>query len=451
MLRKRIEDVKQSIEQINTAKRDQLSIQESMERELADLGTKKDQMLSELSELRKKLSDTEKDLKVLSEKMIEEDQEKAAALEELEIFKRSLDKLSIDIEQLKNRLFEKRMQEVELRNYELPDSKVPQIDTSRYRAPIPKPMTKVNSEVIDEQISDEMLKTIQPGKNFKVFDAPMTSVSFARALPFAAVSGDTNTMSIIQTDNYKIHTTIQHGVSGIMATEFSPSDKLMVAASFDGSIRLYSVPDFSVVQTINENKVVVNDACFITDDKLVTCSRDMTIKLYDVNRSSSTFTFTMASTANTITMLNNENLIMTGHCDGSIRAWDFRTHNCCFEISAHKSQIVHILGIQQPDRILSLSMDKTIEVTDLRYKCRLGSIPLNISGITSEKMKMGATERTVITGGITGNLYEWDLETFKLKGQVSAHKSPSICVSVKKSQGLMASGDKDGIIRFWIK
>ena len=382
-------------------------------------------------------------------------------LKELEIQKIEFDKKTEEYSKLYHEvdksidlLMRLKQREVDLRNELTFQTSSTKVDVTCCKVQLPKSKEK-NSDLFLFNDGEEKNTTFDLNKSFKSestaqkHNGSITYLSFASTQPFFASGSEDSTVNITRTDDYRRIAHLNEAKKSIMSIDFSPSDRFLLTASFDSVCRLYSIPEFKLISTNSENRDCVNDAIFLTDEKFVTCCRDQTIKLYDISSSVPISSFTSSSTPFSICPLQGESLVVTAHHDGKVRGWDLRSQGMPFEIKIHKKQVVQVLNKPGDTKIYTLSSDKTISVSDIKTKGIIGQVNIQQSGMPSDKMQMTFFENSAIIGGTSGDLYDYDLSTFKLKSNTKAHNVPLFCVSSKHSIGLLATGDKNGNVRFW--
>ena len=369
-----------------------------------------------------------------------------------------LAKLKTDEEVMIRKLLALKRREMDIRNQDvLPkQEKLPQIDYSRYTAPLPNPAegtTFSDDEIMaDVTVKVEKIPFLQSLKqepNTQKHNGSITSLCFANTQPYLASGAEDSAVHIVRTDNFLKTTILRDSPKTIMSIHFSPSDRTMLTASYDGVIRFYRAPDFKLINTNSDNRDCVTSSVFLTEEKFITCSRDHTIKLFDMNRSTPVVSLSPPSTANSVFPLQGESLIITAHHDGMIRGYDLRAQGSPFEIRVHKKQAIQVTGRIGGSRVVSLSSDKTVAVIDIKGKTVLGSINIQQGGLPSDKMQMALVDKSAIIGSTSGDLYDYDLMSYKLRSTLKGHKIPVLCVAANESMGLLAIGDKDGIVQIW--
>ena len=380
--------------------------------------------------------------------------------------KKSLDQIVEEYASLKTneekmitQLMKLKTREMDIRNQEVPQTNVnqPKIDYSRYKAPLPNPgegASLSDDEILGGSAPAKVervpfLSSLKQEPSTQKHAGSVTALCFANTQPYLASGAEDSTVHIVRTDNFLKTTTLRDSPKTIMAINFSPSDRTMLTASFDGVVRFYRIPDFKLINTNSDNRDCVTSSVFLTDEKFITCCRDQTIKLFDISRSSPVVSLSTPSTAHCVFPLQGESLIITSHHDGKIRGYDLRAQGSPFEIRVHKKQAIQVTGRLGGTKVASLSVDKTIAVIDIRGKVVLGSINIQKAGMPSDKMQMALVDKSAIIGSTSGDLYDYDLMSYKLHSTVKGPNAPVLCVAANESMGLLSIGDKNGVVQIW--
>lgn len=373
---------------------------------------------------------------------------------------------------LEDQLFRLRTKEANIRNDQMlmerstmSENPISGVDLSKFKAPLPSQTSKkgmtlntrsdvTSNESIDnsfDTLHTNLFEKLKQNSLDKLHSGPVSCICYANTNPIIATGGQDCTVKILRSDNFRRLSSFAQATKSIMAMSFSPSDNLFLSASFDSTIRIYRLPNFTFALNFSDNRDCVNDAKFIADDEIISCSRDQTIKLYDVTKASLIKSFTSSSMP--ISLTYSQSQVVSGHYDGKLRIWDFRSPSAPVEIRAHKDIIIQCQSKTNSSNIVSLGQDKAIVVSDIRnpqdpFK---GSINISKSGIPSEHMQMSLTDDFVYVGGSDGQLYEYSMETWKYHNSRKGHEAPVFCVAAKPSLGIMASGDRVGKVLFWKK
>jgi hypothetical protein len=84
----------------------------------------------------------------------------------------------------------------------------------------------------------------------------------------------------------------------------------------------------------------------------------------------------------------------------------------------------------------------------MRAKDIVGKV-VHKSVVARERVQLAVSGDQVFIGGHQGDLFAYDLNTYKLRSQAQGAKAPIFSVAGKRGFGL-ATGDQSGTVRLWI-
>jgi WD40 repeat protein len=366
------------------------------------------------------------------------------ALDELLWISVALSKRESDLMQ---ELMVLKSREVELRNNDLAMSVVGQ-----NTAPM-CPVSSVRPRISDSHSDVDVSQTIRQASVIKRHRDPVTCLAFSGAQPLLASGGEDSIVDLIETSTWESLGQLQDATGCIMAVAFSPSDSFMLSACWDHAIRLYRLSasgSAKLVHNCRDHTDCVYDAKFLSDDEVVSCSRDGTVKLFDAKKMQIKCSLTSSSRPMSLCALWGHSLVVTSHFDGCLRAWDFRQGGAPIEIRAHRKTAVFVdtLYDSSMSQLVSFGTeDRQIVVSDIRTKNVMGRVVHN-SAVARERVQLAVYGDLVFIGGHQGDLFAYDVTTYKLKRQAQGAKAPIFAVAGKRGVGL-ATGDKSGTVKFW--
>ena len=154
-----------------------------------------------------------------------------------------------------------------------------------------------------------------------------------------------------------------------MDVKFTPDDKFVVGAGADGALRMWSVDSGRSKHTLTGHRDKVHSVSFASSDskKCVSGGQDRTIRIWDLTKGYCIQTIACGSTCFGVSMSQNGSFIYSGHFDGSVRVWDFRTGSLEKQLAQlHTSQVSSVITSPLSDRYLvTAGKDNTIKVVDL--------------------------------------------------------------------------------------
>jgi WD40 repeat protein len=282
----------------------------------------------------------------------------------------------------------------------------------------------------------------------------ITCLAFSSAQPLLASGGEDSIVDVMRTTTYTSLCQLRDATGCIMAVGFSPSDHYLLSASWDRGIRLYRMLPSGGAQILHncrDHADCVCDAMFLSDDEVVSCSRDQTIKLFDAKRMQPKRSLATSSRPMSLCALRGYSLVVTAHFDGCLRAWDFRQNGPPIQVTAHRGTAAFVDAYYESAaaQLVSFGMDdKQIVVSDIRAKSIMGKV-VHRSVAARERVQLAVYGDNVFIGGNEGDLFAYDLATYKLKSRAHGAKSPIFAVAGKRGFGL-ATGDQSGAVKFWL-
>jgi hypothetical protein len=181
----------------------------------------------------------------------------------------------------------------------------------------------------------------------------------------------------------------------------------------------------------------VLDICSLPDNQLASCSRDETIKIWNISSQEATLKSTIHIPGNnwlTLCYLPSQNTLMGAGSDGKIYLTSLGSEKI-LSFQAHKNWIWE-LAFDASERLYSCSDDHFVKCWELNSMKCIFEIQLSesITAITSYKDKIYA-------GSLSGKLYILDL-SLKLETEIQVHTEKINRIRVLENDILTCSDDR---------
>jgi len=192
-------------------------------------------------------------------------------------------------------------------------------------------------------------------------------------------------------------------ISYISALQFTVNSKILVSASFDSTIRIWSVPEWNLLHVI---------------------------------RNKGTYA---------IAINNEENTLIANTANG-LNFYDLKTGNVIRQIAkAHEDQIYAIAVNPVKKQIATSSADRTIKIWNTNTYVEQSVIFTD----ETETLQFSPDGIWLATGGYDNIVRLWDAETGKLKHAFAGHTDYVGCLSFSPDGQFLASASGDKTIRIW--
>lgn len=262
----------------------------------------------------------------------------------------------------------------------------------------------------------------------------------------------------------------------MLSLDISSKSELIAGASSDKTCRIWNLRNERLVHQLVGHHQKVTAVKFLYDggshqkSMIVTSSADRSIKVWDISRSTYRQNITMrhGATAQCLdTSFSND--IVSGHADGGVRFWDYRSNECIGDISdLHDATCGGITSVMfhpsNPSQILTMGRDSILKLVDVRMTSNLssessrGAVELQKFQHVDMKVDLSCAGCTispdgkyVAAGSSNGNVFIWRTLDGTLENQFEGHGGVGV-VSVawgRSSGQQFASVDKMGYLYLW--
>ncbi|KAG0315261.1 hypothetical protein BGZ99_007587 [Dissophora globulifera] len=174
--------------------------------------------------------------------------------------------------------------------------------------------------------------------------------------------------------------------------------------------------------------------------KIVTGSRDNTIKFWDLHTLKNTDTL-YGHTQSVLCLQFDDNLMVSGSSDNSIIVWDMDTRQPIRRLQGHAAGVLDVCFDSQ--YIVSCSKDTTIKVWDLKTGALLRTMVGHRGPVNAVQLYKGQ----VVSASGDGMVKLWNVETGQCVRDFVGHLRGLACVQFDGET--IVSGSNDKTIRIW--
>jgi len=251
-----------------------------------------------------------------------------------------------------------------------------------------------------------------------------------------------------------------HETSSIVDVQFPNGvSNAFVTVSEDGTIRKWSIEDYSVLLDHSKNGKDgrLKSACFdFNDEVIISGWNDGTIRAHNALQSNGGVLWSIKDAhgdgVSSIRLGFNQKYIISGGNDGGLRVWDIRFKKLMSHLTEHTASINAIELYSDSRHALSCSKDRSFICWDFQTQKRISCHRLGMGTIND--LKLTADEATVITVGGDRSIHFWDIRQSKATHSVKeAHAADICCVELSGGGGtgdaVIATADSQSTIKLW--
>ncbi|KAL6053480.1 Mitochondrial division protein 1 [Balamuthia mandrillaris] len=259
------------------------------------------------------------------------------------------------------------------------------------------------------------------------------------------------------TGNYSRVVTLRGHEGQVCCCQYD--EEKIVSGSFDSSIKVWDIrnldteEEVSAVMTLKkkETNAAHTDRvlCLMFEDNtLVTGGRDETIKIWDLE--TGTCVNTLSGHSDNVWYLQfDHEKIISGSADKTIRHWDIRTGKCYKTLIGHDRGLSCLHFENEENLLMSGSADQTIRLWDLRTdQCRQ-----ILEGHEEAVYCLYYYNRKLISGGEDKTARIWDIDSGKCTSTISdetckdKHTGAIYCMQFDDAR--LVTGSFDHTIKVW--
>ncbi|KAI9322726.1 WD40-repeat-containing domain protein [Dichotomocladium elegans] len=176
------------------------------------------------------------------------------------------------------------------------------------------------------------------------------------------------------------------------------------------------------------------------DDKIVSGSRDRTIKIWDMQTGECRKTL-MAHSASVLCLQYDDRYIFSGSSDATIIQWDIRTGSVIRVLYGHTESVLNLKF--SGNRLVSCSKDRTVRIWDLETGKTLRTLRGHRAAVNA--VQFDGNRIVSASGDRTIKL--WDMETGQCIRTFDSHSRGIACVEFDNER--IVSGSSDQTIKIW--
>ena len=217
-----------------------------------------------------------------------------------------------------------------------------------------------------------------------------------------------------------------------------------------------------LIQVLDDHEGGINCMCVSEDGSVIaTGSEDRTARLWTAKTEYTECIGILKGHEDYINCITiEENFVLTGSADKTIRKWDMSTCDCVHIFRGHKSLINRI--ICTGDFVFSSSYDRTARCWDFdtgecvrmfsghkRGVYPLIFIPADEEDVTPDSFDWDGNKDILVTGSADFTARSWSFETGKCLKVFKGHEGAITCMATDPTGKTLFTGSTDHTVRSW--
>lgn len=238
-------------------------------------------------------------------------------------------------------------------------------------------------------------------------------------------------------------------VGSVKDISFGNRSDMFLVVDTAGFARIWDSSDYTVIFRSGPSSRAEGTSCAVGDDgSVLTGWKDGFIRCYDASTSQLRWEIQNAHRGAVTSVFMNQNYILSGGEDGSLRIWGRQNHQLLTQFSDNRRAVTRVMpDVLQPHLVHSCGIDRIINTYDLKLERRIVRHEIG-NGAILDMTQRKDNENELITCGVGGAVLFWDcdeanpVQHIPYRGQLNS-------VDVSPSGRYLAAGSEEGELFIW--
>ncbi|KAJ2156596.1 Lissencephaly-1, partial [Coemansia sp. RSA 552] len=305
---------------------------------------------------------------------------------------------------------------------------------------------------------------------------PVTRVRFHPQYMVLATASEDMTVKIWDSESGDFERTLKGHTKTVQGLAFNDKGSVLVTCAADLTLRVWDVADeYKCVRTLHGHDHCVSDVAFWGPDKIVSASRDKSVKIWELSTGYCIRTLTgHAEWVRAVAVSADLKMLCTASNDQSVRLWDPQSGECKGDMRGHENVVEvakfcpvvahphlrRLAGLPAPPKpsslqqngtepapesacqfVISGSRDKTLRLWDCASSQLLHTFVGHDDWVRD--FCIHPSGKTLISVSDDKTMRVWDLATGRCAKTIEASEHFTTCVDFSTVNPLVATGSVD--------
>lgn len=233
----------------------------------------------------------------------------------------------------------------------------------------------------------------------------------------------------------------------VLCSVMDEGEGWLLTGGGDGKAILWELNTGKKIRAFEGHNEVIFDVAISHDkQKVATCGWDGYVIVWDLNTGKPLSSFKSTSSAYNIAFSPNDVYVLVTRLNNAVELWEYESRQMVRDFKGHQDIVTSLQWSPQDDQTFATTgRDGNILLWDVAS----GLIKQRIKSEEAVFDALFYKDHQLITAGADRVIRFHDLNTGKVLHELKGHQAAVTALSVNKEKQLLATGDKDGVIKLW--
>lgn len=228
----------------------------------------------------------------------------------------------------------------------------------------------------------------------------------------------------------------------------TPDGRRVLSASNDATIRMWDIFSGSNLATFKGHTAFVCSVCVSRDGNLVAAgAADGAIKVWNLHSGHLVHELHHGALDAKVAFGPTVAELLSGGADGHLRQWSLQSRTVLSEIEAHSAPVLKVLCLDDGERALSVSGDRTAKLWNLKLLTCIHFYDEHRGEVNS--VAVTEDQRLMVSVSEDRTIKVWNLASGECLATMYGHDEVVWRVAISPDGRLVASGSADNTVRVW--
>lgn len=273
------------------------------------------------------------------------------------------------------------------------------------------------------------------------------SVSFDQKSQIVAMAVEDGTVRLWDLPQKSVLASLDAHRGAVWNAQFSHTGERFVTSGDDGEIKVWQAGETKPLQTFQHPKSVRAVTFDRTDERIYAGDREGGLRIWSLKATEPLAQVQQPGSIYAIALSPDGTTLASAGSDKIVRLWNANTLSLKFPLEGHHGPVYGLCFHRDGRRLASVGWDKSIRIWDTSNGQLLHSWEGHAGDIWSAVFSPDGTR--LATGGHDGIVKLWNPETGELLASYLGHQTAIHSLTFNTEGSLLASGGRDGAVRIW--